>query len=88
MTGCLYHSTVSQGLYQLENLENLTGPNTINGKVKYTIKDGDFGDNDLALLIYVDNMSPPIYFKVQLVYTTLSRRLNRLEVGFTNSENQ
>ena len=59
-----YCCTVSQGFYQSENLENVTGPTTVYGKVKYTIKDSDFGDGDLALLIYVDNMVPPLEFKV------------------------
>ena len=58
---------VSQGLYELENLENVTGPNTVTGEVKYTIKDDDFGNDDLGLLIYIDNMYPPIEFKVLLL---------------------
>ena len=57
-------STVSQGFYQSENLENVTGPSGVYGKVKYTIKDGDFGDGDLGLLMYVDDMYPPLEFKV------------------------
>ena len=57
--------TASQGLYRLENLQNVTGPNRVYGKVEYAIKDDDFGDDDLGLLIYVDNMYPPLGFKVQ-----------------------
>ena len=73
MRVCVYKFTIydfitaSQGLYRLENLQNVTGPNRVYGKVKYAIKDDDFGDDDLGLLIYVDNMYPPIGFKVRVL---------------------
>lgn len=65
----IFAGRASQGLYQLERLENVTGPNGVYGKVKYTIKDDDFGDDDLGLLIYVDNMHPPLGFKITLKQT-------------------
>ena len=57
---------VSQGLLEFDNITNLTGddPVTVYGKVDYTIKDDDFGNGDVGLFIYVDNMFPPIRFKV------------------------
>jgi len=58
----------SRGLLQLDNITNLTGPVTIRGKVDYTIKDDDFGDDDVGVLIYVDNMFPPIKFQVVCVW--------------------
>jgi len=55
----------SRGLLQLDNITNLTTePVTIRGKVDYTIKDDDFGDGDVGVLVFVDNMFPPIAFKV------------------------
>ncbi|XP_065882352.1 attractin-like protein 1 [Dysidea avara] len=62
----LYAGRRTQGLLQLDNTTNLTGPVTIRSKVDYTIKDGDFGDGDVGVLIYVDNMFPPIRFKITL----------------------